>query len=299
MAIRRKRKASSRSPEARAHAGPMHITKKQFEAIRKANLAERRAAGRRRIPDVAADATRVTPRRARRRGPPAADGGTTAAAAPASFDPRDPVSGERLCTAVRNQPNDDPRCIAYAVAAAMEAAVCRTRQTTTGAPELSVQDVFASQGAQVGAIDKIQSAVVKGVVDATCFPEGAAGRCGNPVPHTWFAKVTAVVGQESKRVQEMRKALETRGPLVTLIQVFSNFGGFTGTAPYVPGGASAAFHAVCIVGYEADADGKNGRWIAKNSMGSTWGDNGFFRIPWREPKVRPEDVVYVVERVRQ
>ena len=295
MAIRRSR---TRSTHARDQKGPRHITRKQFEAIRKANLAERRASGRRAIPPVLPDATRVTPRRSRRRGPATAGGGTAVAAAQ-GFDPRDPITDVRLCTAIRDQPDGDERCIAYAVAAAMEAAVCRSMKTTSGAPELSVEDVFSSAGAQVGAIDTIQTAVVQGVVDATCFPEGAGGRCANQGPHTWFAKVTAVTGQESRRVQSMRTALETRGPLVALIQVFNNFSGFTGGAPYVPSGASADFHAVCIVGYEVDPNGSTGRWIAKNSMGAAWGDSGFFTIPWREPRVRPEDVVYVVEGVHQ
>lgn len=298
MAIRRGRTGSTHIAGARGHKGPKHITKKEFEAIRKANLAERRASGRRAIPPVAPDATRVTPRRSRRRGPAAANGGTAVATAQ-GFDPRDAITGERLCTAIRDQPDQDERCIAYAVAAAMEAAVCRNTNAINGAPELSVQDVFASAGAQIGAIDTIQTAVVQGVVDSTCFPEGAAGRCGNPVPHTWFAKVTAVLGQESKRVQSMRTALETRGPLVALIQIFNNFSGFTGGAPYVPSGPSADFHAVCIVGYEVDPGGTTGRWIAKNSMGAAWGDGGFFTIPWREPKVRAEEVVYVVEGVHQ
>jgi C1A family cysteine protease len=297
MAIRRAPRASSLRTT-RAHDGPLHITKKQFEAIKKANLAERRRGGRV-IPPVVPDATRVRRRRARRRGPAAGNGATAAATAAVTFDPRDPATGDRLCTPVRTQPASDPRCIAYAVAAAMETAMCRAQQSTTGATELSVQDVFASAGAQVGAIDTIQTAVIQGVVDATCFPEGATARCASPGPHTWFAKVTAVAGQESKRVQAMRTALETRGPLVSLIQVFSNFGTFTGAGPYVPTGPSANFHAVCIVGYEADAGGKSGRWIAKNSMGSAWGDQGFVRIPWREPRVRAEDVVYVVEGVHQ
>jgi hypothetical protein len=289
MAIRRK-KTRSAHPK-----GPVHLTRKQFEAIKRANLAERRTSGRRGIPPVVPDVTRVTPRRRRRAGA----GGVAAEVTTLAFDPTDPVTGKRLCTPVRDQQDGDERCIAFAVAAAMEAAVCRANGTTTGAPELSVEDVFSSAGAQVGAIDTIQAAVMQGVVDATCFPDGAAGRCPNPAPHTWFAKVTAVAGQASKRVQSMRTALETRGPLVTLVEVFANFAGFTGGAPYTASGASAGFHAVCIVGYEVDGSGTSGRWIAKNSMGTSWGDGGFFRIPWKEPKMRPEDVVYVVEGVHQ
>ena len=296
MSTRRKpKRRKSKAAVRKKHVGPKHITRKQFEALKKANLAERRAASRKRLPGVEPDATRVTPRGRRRDGSSAATGGLATTAA-AGFDS---VAVVNLSTPVRTQPDGDDRCIAYAVAAGMEAAICRTNQTSVGAPEISVQDVFASQGAQVGAIDTIQVAVVKGVVDATCFPEGAAGRCTNPGPHTFFAKVTAIGGPQNKRVQAMRTALETRGPLVTLVEIFSNFTNFAGGTPYNATGPSAGFHAMCILGFEVDADGSSGRWIAKNSMGTGWGDNGFVRIPWREPRVRPEDVVYVVENVHQ
>lgn len=38
-------------------------------------------------------------------------------------------------------------------------------------------------------------------------------------------------------------------------------------------------HAVCIVGYDDTLDG--GRFIVRNSWGTSWGDNGYFYMPYR------------------
>ena len=44
--------------------------------------------------------------------------------------------------------------------------------------------------------------------------------------------------------------------------------------------AITGWHAVCLVGYEEDNDG--GVWRVKNSWGSGWGENGYFRMRYGE-----------------
>ena len=205
----------------------------------------------------------------------------------------------RLTTPVRTQPPGDERCIAYAVAAAIETSICRDRQTVIGVPEISVDDLFNEGGREVGAIDGIQFAVADGgVVDALCFPAAAPGRCADPAPHLWKCGIRPIGGKRKDRVDAMRRELRTFGPLVALLEVFSNFATFTGAGVYDAVKPSIGFHAVCIIGDEVDPAG-TGFWIAKNSMGDKWGDDGFVRFRWNDPLVRLEDIVFVVERVRQ
>lgn len=267
-----------------------------MDAIRRHHERERRAAARmrRRAPAAPADATRVA-----RRGKRARRSSLTAAAVATGLDPLDPATGERLCTDIRNQGNADERCIAFAVAAAMETAICRERNTRSGVPEISVNDVFTRGGVQVGAIDTIQDAVRQGVVDAVCFPASATQRCAQPAPHTWFARVRALQAPPSQRIERMCRELENKHPLVAFIEVFANFRNFAGGGPFAAVGPSIGFHAVCIIGFEGDAAGQTGRWIAKNSMGATWGDGGFFTMTWRDPRLLPENTVFVVEDVHQ
>jgi C1A family cysteine protease len=238
------------------------------------------------------EATRV--RRAKR----AAKKATTAAAPETGFDPCLPNTTTRLGTPIRNQQDSD-LCIAFAVAAAMETAICRNRNDIANTPEINADHVFRKNGAQVGSVVTIQGAVASGVLDVTCLPFGQAQPCAQPAPHTWKCDLRAVQAFPSARIQVMKEQLRNVGPLVSLIQVFANFANYSKTTPYTSEGtATAGFHAVCIVGFEVDGNG-GGRWIAKNSMGPGWGDQGFFRIDWGQPDVRPEDVVFVAANVRQ
>jgi hypothetical protein len=248
-----------------------------------------------RVRDVSrapADATRVQPKKkAKRSG--------RATAPDTGFDPCMTGTTTRLCTPIRNQQNTD-LCIAFAVAAAMETAVCRTRDTTNGIPEINVDHVFRKNGAQVGSVSTIQGAVKTGVFDVVCLPLGSTQPCVDTGAHMWKCDLLPVQALEKDRVRVMKETLRNTGPLVSLIQVFDGFADGMGVDPYGPTSEpSAGFHAVCIVGYEVDPGGATGRWIAKNSMGAGWGSSGFFRIPWRHARVKPESVVFVASNVRQ
>ena len=73
------------------------------------------------------------------------------------------------------------------------------------------------------------------------------------------------------------------GPVSTGFFVYNDFRNFTGRGVYIwngddenPGG-----HAVIIVGWQDDPAVVNGGyWICKNSWGTAWGEQGFFRIAY-------------------
>lgn len=85
----------------------------------------------------------------------------------------------------------------------------------------------------------------------------------------------------------VKNALATGNPVVVGFLVYSSFYNITsnGVMPY-PNVSTEQFlggHAVCIVGYNDNYGGitGNGRFICKNSWGSTWGDRGYFYMPYQ------------------
>ncbi|MDZ7630254.1 MAG: C1 family peptidase [Gemmatimonadaceae bacterium] len=232
---------------------------------------------------AATDVTRV-----RRRGGTAA-ARTVATRPTTGFDPRD--GGVRLTGAIQLQPPNDRRCTAYATVTAVEAYVCRRAQSLTARPALSVSHLFSLSGNQE-TLGATADAVKDGVLEAACFPPTPS--CDDPAAHTWRAAMSRLIALDD-RVAEMCAALRAGQLLVVSVPVFRNFAAFTGTEVYRARGARVGAHALCIIGYEADATG--GRWIVQNSFGPDWGDGGYARIAWNDGDVEPERVVYRVEEV--
>ncbi len=78
---------------------------------------------------------------------------------------------------------------------------------------------------------------------------------------------------------ETIKAAVQEGPVVTTMAVFSDFYYYR-SGVYSPNGSASfqGLHAIAIVGWD-DSDSS---WICKNSWGTGWGDNGYFKIRWIE-----------------
>jgi hypothetical protein len=47
-------------------------------------------------------------------------------------------------------------------------------------------------------------------------------------------------------------------------------------------------HAICLIGYGTEAETGRQYWVAKNSYGGAWGDEGYVRFLWQDPLVEPE-----------
>jgi C1A family cysteine protease len=83
----------------------------------------------------------------------------------------------------------------------------------------------------------------------------------------------------------VKNALAAGNPVTVGFYVYASFEGAlnnnTGMMPY-PNTRTETFlggHAVCLVGYDDNLNG--GRFIARNSWGTSWGDKGYFYMPYQ------------------
>ena len=87
----------------------------------------------------------------------------------------------------------------------------------------------------------------------------------------------------SPDVTTIKNAVYTYGPLVTTMNVYSDFFAYgSGVYHYVSGSYQGG-HAILIVGYADDSSLPGGGYFTvKNSWGTGWGESGYFRIAYCE-----------------
>lgn len=68
-----------------------------------------------------------------------------------------------------------------------------------------------------------------------------------------------------------------RGPIACSIAVTEDFENYDGGIFADTTGVTDHEHSISVIGYDTDADGTD-YWIARNSWGTYWGEDGFFRI---------------------
>ncbi|MFC6703717.1 C1 family peptidase [Flexivirga alba] len=208
------------------------------------------------------------------------------AGVPATFDWR--TSGGNYVTPIEDQ-GGCGSCVAFGAIAALESMV-RIRAHNPGLTvDLSEAQLFFCYGPQHGAgacpgggwwPDQAYACMADGIVDATCFPYTAANQACNLCPD-WQTRLTKFTSSTTcNSITAMKQFIASTGPMTTCFTVYEDFyyhyagGVYTynaSTSGNVIGG-----HCVCIVGY----DDAHGCWIAKNSWGTGWGEQGFFRIAY-------------------
>jgi hypothetical protein len=274
------RKAAQRMRGRGSVRGPAHIPLDAHEREEKRLERARRVAA---VESTfAPEATRT--RRAARR--PVAK---TAAASTEIFDPKD-GSGSRLTSPMRTQPDGDRRCVAFALAAALETWLARVHASADDLPILSVEHIFKlGDGQEI--VSPAASGVRNGVLETDCFD--ASPPCPDAPSRTWRGIVARV---DDNRTESLCQLLRVGRPIVSEMRIFENFSAFRGTETYVPEGKAIGAHALVIIGFERASDG-SGLWIVRNSYGEEWGEDGFGRIRWRDPFCKPERVVFMVREV--
>ncbi len=134
-----------------------------------------------------------------------------------------------------------------------------------------------------------------GAIPETCFPYVSGGSgyvppCSDKCPN-WQDLLIEIDGWGvvSSDVESIQNALIQYGPLVTTMVVYDDFHSYPGGIYEHPGSdPDPTNHIVCIVGY----DDSQGYWICKNSWGTGWGENGWFRIAYGDCKIE-QDTAYL------
>lgn len=210
---------------------------------------------------------------------------------PDSWDWRN-VHGINYVSPVRNQASCGS-CYSFATMGMLEARI-RILTNNSQTPILSPQQVVScsqySQGCDGGFPYLIAGKYVQdfGIVDEDCLPYTASD---SPCKfkedcYRYYTSEYHYVGGFYGGCNEafMKYELVKHGPLAVAFEVYDDFLHYRGGI-YHHTGLQDRFnpfeltnHAVLLVGYDRDAATGENYWIIKNSWGSSWGENGYFRI---------------------
>ena len=220
----------------------------------------------------------------------------TATDLPAKFDWRN-VNGHSYVTGIKNQ-GQCGACYAFASTAALESRILIASQTPDTELNLSEQAMVScdekNYGCGGGYLDyAVEFLQTTGIPLESCYPftsgnNGVTGACGGCTDWRQNTYRITTVENVSTSVEAMKNAIVKHGPLFVGMIIYQDFLSYkSGIYSHVTGTVVAG-HAVALVGY----DEAQQCWIAKNSMGTDWGENGFFRIRAGVNEVNIESEAY-------
>ncbi|XP_048215716.1 dipeptidyl peptidase 1 isoform X1 [Perognathus longimembris pacificus] len=210
---------------------------------------------------------------------------------PKSWDWRN-IHGVNFVSPVRNQ-GPCGSCYAFASMGMLEARI-RILTNNTQTPVLSPQEVVScsqyAQGCEGGFPYLVAGKHAQdfGVVEEACFPyQGTDAPCAPRKDcFRYFSSEYHYVGGFYGGSNEalMKLELVRHGPLAVAFEVHDDFLHYRGGV-YQHTGLRDPFnpfeltnHAVLLVGYGTEPKAGLDYWIVKNSWGTNWGENGYFRI---------------------
>jgi C1A family cysteine protease len=206
-------------------------------------------------------------------------------------------------TPIRNQANCGS-CYAFAPLGSIESLI-KIKQGNLGySIDLSEQfivscgmewmsdDILGCEGAySPGQYDFITT---YGTLPESCFPyvsgSGSVPPCSDKCSN-WEDLIIQIDGWHTvaSDITSIKNALIQHGPLTAGMIVYDDFFDYSGDVYEHPGSDPDPMnHAVVIVGYD---DAQN-CWICKNSWGTNWGEEGWFKILYGDCKIGQEIVYF-------
>ena len=215
---------------------------------------------------------------------------------PATLDWRDNPMGIDWMTPVRNQ-GSCGSCVAFAVVGALEA--CENINVF-GAPrpeyDLSEQFLFSCGGGKCEDGWHFSPAMeflkADGVTDEACYPYVSGDGHDYPCDGSctdWAERVLTIsdymmISGQTPPLDDVLKSYVQVQPVVCAMDVYESFYSYdSGVYAHLTVDELVGSHAVVIVGW--DDTTSPACWICKNSWGTGWGENGYFRIERRDSKV--------------
>ena len=205
------------------------------------------------------------------------------AGAPSVYDLRN-VNGQNFITNIRDQ-GFCGSCVAFGTVATAEGTSRRLANNPNLNIDLSEAQLFYCYGHNDGrncdngwwpdnALNHFRN---DGLVDEGCYPYTAGDQNCSNLCSNWTTRLTKISNWHSMTsVTEMKNWISTKGPLVACFTVYDDFYSYTtGIYSHVRGNVVGG-HCVSIIGYSDTEQ----YWICKNSWGTIFGENGFFRIAY-------------------
>ncbi|VVB64088.1 Papain family cysteine protease [uncultured archaeon] len=178
-------------------------------------------------------------------------------------------------------------CVGFATVAMIESAVEISRGNPKPIPDLSEADLFFGGGASCNGWQferALSRALSAGIADEACWPYDGDGPCRDRA-----SRVTKITSW--KTITNPKDWIATNGPIMTGMEVNSDFFCYTDGVYTYDYGDFVGNHAICVIGY----DDTQNCWICKNSWGTGWGEDGFFKIAYGECGMGTEFPFYAVQ----